>query len=604
MFVIEVILFSRHIPQGSLSYRSRELLDIGTIVSVPLRGRTVTGIVTSCVPVIEAKESIKKANFVLKSGNIHATGKIPESYRIAAEKTAIYNASTTGSIFKILFPESILSQTFKEIKVETQNKNTVSHVEKPYKERLEKYKSYTQGTNKDCVLIVAPTTTECKQIAKSIDNSVLITGELSAKRREKAFEDSKSASVIVTTPYFAFLPIKQFSRIIIERESANSWTNITYPKIDIRVAIKLLTEELHIPLTIGDYPIRIDVRPENLKDINKSITTPINIIDMREKKTDTKSTTVFKAVPDIISNKLVDVVKAGGRAVVIVVRKGYAPSIICRDCGTSVRDDQQRALSLATINNTKVLRSADGKILRDVNAVCDLCGSWNLLPLGIGIERVIEELNEKIPEANIIQFDSDTVKTPAAARRAAAKFKEDSSIIVGTESVLPWLNNHTPYDVGIIASADSLLALPFWRSRERLMHIAITLTDQTKNVFIVTRRADDSVFTSLSERNINTFLEEESELRKVLSYPPYGHMLMMKITGISKKQLDDGENLVKEIIKDFKILKMPDRQSSQKHIRTLVIKIPKDYWPNDLISKQIMNLPRWISFSIDSESLW
>ncbi len=603
MFVIEVILFSRHIPQGSLSYRSRNLLSVGTIVSVPLRNKIVTGIVTSCIPVIEAKESIKKANFILKSGNIHSTGKIPDCYRLAAEKTAIYNASTVGSVFKILFPESILSHKFQEIKTSKENKHTVSYIEKPREERIEKYKSYIQNNN---LLIVAPTTVECVQITKAIDNSVLITGELSVKKREKAFEEAEKAKVIVTTPYFAFTPIKKFSRIIIERESANSWINITQPNIDIRTAIKNLAEELSVPLTIGDYPIRTDTRPENIKNnLNKTIKTPMKIIDMREKKVDTKkSTNVFKAVPDVISSKLSHTIKNGGRAVVIVVRKGYSPSVICRDCGNSVRDEQGRALSLATINKTRVLRSADGKILRDVDVICDTCGSWNLLPLGIGIERVIEELNKTIPEANIIRFDSDTIKTPASARRISSKFKEQGSIIVGTESVLPWLNDHTPYDVGVIASADSLLALPFWRSRERLMHMVITLADKTNNVYIATRRPDDTVFTSLEKKDINIFFDEETELRKTLSYPPYGHLLVIKITGTSQEQLSEGEDFIRKIISDYKILKMPDRQVVQKHTRTLVIKIPLNSWPNSLISKQIMLLPKWITFSIDSESLW
>ncbi len=136
------------------------------------------------------------------------------------------------------------------------------------------------------------------------------------------------------------------------------------------------------------------------------------------------------------------------------------------------------------------------------------------------------------------------------------------------------------------------------------MHMVITLADKTNNVYIATRRPDDTVFTSLEKKDINIFFDEETELRKTLSYPPYGHLLVIKITGTSQEQLSEGEDFIRKIISDYKILKMPDRQVVQKHTRTLVIKIPLNSWPNSLISKQIMLLPKWITFSIDSESLW
>ncbi len=63
MFVLEVIPLSRTAPPQPLSYRSSAKVSIGTIVSVPLRKKTVPGLVVDCVPVREAKAQLKTGVF-------------------------------------------------------------------------------------------------------------------------------------------------------------------------------------------------------------------------------------------------------------------------------------------------------------------------------------------------------------------------------------------------------------------------------------------------------------------------------------------------------------------------------------------------------------
>ncbi|MBU2220388.1 hypothetical protein KKD81_00440, partial [Patescibacteria group bacterium] len=65
MYVIDVIPFAAGAPAGALSYRSKDFLETGTLVGVPLRKKRVRGIVVSCSSVQEAKAQIKKADFSL-----------------------------------------------------------------------------------------------------------------------------------------------------------------------------------------------------------------------------------------------------------------------------------------------------------------------------------------------------------------------------------------------------------------------------------------------------------------------------------------------------------------------------------------------------------
>ncbi len=601
MFVIDIVPFSSGTPSLTLSYRSNKRLATGTIVSVPLRRKTITGMVVECVSVRDVKIVIKKAPFTLRAGILSKTGQLPQSYNTAAKYTAMYHAATLGGVLRSLLPEAILFNGF-PTKLARGARSGVSYSEAPYKQRIKTYRTYISKA-KGSVLIVAPTTVEVEQLANTF-NAIAITGELSPKNRISALNVAQSAPVIITTPSYAFTPIKHLTHIIMERESAGSWIKIISPQIDMRIAVRALARARCIPVTIGDYPLRLDVRPIGSAQLVETLKTPIKIIDTQEKKMNIHSHT-FRAIPDTMQKILAETLSNGGRAAVITVRKGYAPAVVCRDCGTTVRDARGRALSLAFVGTHPVLRSADGNTLRDADVLCDLCGSWNLLPLGIGIERVIEELTRAFPETPIIRFDADTVRTPAAARRAAAQFGNHGTLIVGTEAVLPWLNNTVPLQLGIIASADTLLALPFWRSRERLMRLTLTLGQLSERLLVATRRIDDTAFTALTAPTTAVFFEEEDSLRKILYYPPYTHILTIRTRGTSLARLEEGESLIQTAVAPYKSIRLPDHHTTKNgSIRTLVIKIPQKEWPNENISKRIVQLPSWITCCVDSESLW
>lgn len=604
MFVIEVIPFSRGASLGALSYRSRELLSAGTIVSIPIRNKIVMGIVVACVPVREAKSALKRASFSLRAGVLSTKGQLPTDYSVAIADIATYYALPLSIMYRTVLPEVFLSNTFPTEFAKGVGKK-VSYIEAPYKKRIETYRSYI-SRSKGTVLIVAPTTVEVTRLARIFSGAIVLTGELTAKRRQQALSSVQGASVVITTPSYSFVPIANISRIILERESASSWLGIAFPKLDWREALHALARARCIPITLGDYPLRLDVRPTGGAPLSSLLHTPIEIIDRSKSKKKTAAVQHrFTAIPPLLMQELKHAVAHNERGVIITLRKGYAPAVVCRDCGTTVRDVRGRALSLVGVGTHRVLRSADGNTLRSAEALCDLCGSWNLLPLGVGIERVVEELEKTFPDTPFIRFDADTVKTPAAARRAAKEFDTPGAIVIGTESVLPWLNPDKPFQLSAIISADTLLALPFWRSRERLVRLALTLGQLSEKEFIATRRPDDTVFSALSTHSMEEFFTEENSLHKSLHYPPYGHILVLRITATSIERLNEGEALVRLIMKTYTVTRLPDRHTTkQSTVRTCIIKVPQDKWPDKALSAHISQLPSWIAFSIDSESMW
>ena len=120
MFVLEIIPFSRTAPQAPLSYRSVADLSPGTLVSIPLRKKTVLGLVVGSTPVLEAKSALKQASFSLSKSTDLAQGKLPSTVIEAAKNIALYHATTLGAVLSSLLipalPQALQADFWKEQK--------------------------------------------------------------------------------------------------------------------------------------------------------------------------------------------------------------------------------------------------------------------------------------------------------------------------------------------------------------------------------------------------------------------------------------------------------------------------------------------------------
>jgi primosomal protein N' len=120
MKIIEVIPISRGIGKETLSYFTSEDIKAGAIVSVPLRNKTISGLVVGVEDVAEAKSAIKSAPYTIKkieklSHHDFFSTEFIESVIEAGRRSA----ATTGSILNSLIPKAVLEQVKKKIATPT-----------------------------------------------------------------------------------------------------------------------------------------------------------------------------------------------------------------------------------------------------------------------------------------------------------------------------------------------------------------------------------------------------------------------------------------------------------------------------------------------------
>jgi primosomal protein N' (replication factor Y) len=353
-------------------------------------------------------------------------------------------------------------------------------------------------------------------------------------------------------------------------------------------------------LAHGDYPLPLELRPVPDAPLAEAPAKGARVIDASAERLEGEA---FRAVPKPILAELGKATAQGGRAAVLAARKGYAPAVVCRDCGHAVRDEEGRALGFYQERGERLFRSADGKTVRAADLACAVCGSWNLLPLGIGVERAAEEVREALPDARVVLVDAEALKTPRAVQAARKKMREPGAVIVGTEAMLPLLDPEEPLDYAAVASADSLLALPFWRARERFVHIGLTLLDRAKRAAIATRRREDAAVSFLEHPGDGAFFAEEASLRKALGYPPYARLLVFHAE-VPPARAEDAAKRIAAALGPVPYARLPDRRIRAQARVSVIAKVPAAAWPDEALAMRVAALPPWVSVAVDTESLW
>lgn len=604
MYVLDVIALAPSSPAAPLSYRSKDKHVVGTIVTIPLRRQSVRGIVVGVSDVREQKAMLKSADFALAKSVTKADGTFSKPLMDACAAIAEYHAVPLGSVIHALLSDTLavdIPRVFPK-----GDGYSLEGVEYPLRVRSTKYRRIIEDAAKDqkATLLIVPTTAELayfKQLYADL-NPIVLSGELGTTARIAALAAALTHDgLILATPTYAFLPVRTLGAIILERVSAGSYRLPKRPYLDrVHVARAVATARM-VPLFMGDYPLPLEYRARPEAGVFNTPSGSAESVDVREALAQGES---FRAIPDATLKRIRKTLGDRGRVFVIAGRRGYAPSVACRDCGTTLRDEDGRAYMLSTRDGKRVLRTATGNEISP-KVLCAVCGSWNLMGLGIGIERVVEELKEAFAGEHIIRFDADSVKTDAAGRRALLAFREKKGIMVGTESSLAWLPQlGEPIALAVVASIDTLLSLPFWRARERFVRIGLMLRESAEHTIFQTRRPDDLALAAVLDPKADDFFAEETALRKALSYPPFGTLLLVESVGSRKRLVESRIEIISAVL-PYAPTVLPARAVPKKGFReTALVPLPEGVWPERGISQKLQALPPFMRVIVDPESFW
>ena len=363
------------------------------------------------------------------------------------------------------------------------------------------------------------------------------------RRDERERIASGEARIVVGARSALFAPMRDVGLIVLDEEHDAAYKQDADPRYDARtVAAKRAALEGAVAVYGSATP-----RPESWERLTRlelpsRIGAPlphVRLVDLRREAGYPLSAPLLA--------ELGAIAESGGRAILLLNRRGVAPAVHCRACGRSRRCAScEVALTL----------HADGRLhchhcgyAEHVPDTCPLCGSVELARVGAGTQKLETELEKHLPELERIRLDADTTRGPGELRAALERFAtSDRAVLIGTQMVAK--GHHFPgVRLAAVVDADTGLALPDLRAEERTFQLVTQLAGRSGRdapglVLVQTFQPDATPLVYAARHDVSGFLALELERRRELAYPPYSHLVSLVVSG---REQTGPDRLLREI---------------------------------------------------------
>ncbi|MDQ5962131.1 MAG: PriA 3primeBD protein, partial [Patescibacteria group bacterium] len=482
-----------------------------------------------------------------------------------------------------------------------------------FDDRISYYKTFVRESfaKKQSVIICLPTIHDIEHyqdaLKKGIEEYTFIfhsdEREVTQLEHLKKLRAETHPVLLLITPGFLGIPRHDLGTLIIERESSSAFKSLRRPYIDARIFAELYARHAKMKFILGDTLLR----PETLlrKDSGElgevapptfrmSSSERLRLVDTRREKNEVGFRQTRKIEWRALSDELISEIKKTldhtGHCALFALRKGLAPLTVCNDCGTTLPCPKCNAplvLYKGATPESRVFMCNKCGEESDSHMNCGVCGSWNLAPLGIGTERVLEEIKALFPDVPLYVFDKDTVSTRKKGDALAKQFyKEERAIALGTEVLFNYLKHKVRLTA--VVSFDSLFSIPSFRINEKALFVLYTLHNLSENITIIqTKYPENDVLKAFIGSNLLELYREELKIRKILKYPPWSTIIKLSVSGnlpaVEKEQIR-----LNEEFKDFEgeYCNSFIKRIGDIYMLTLVLKVPRLEWTLSSISKK------------------
>lgn len=282
----------------------------------------------------------------------------------------------------------------------------------------------------------------------------------------------------------------------------------------------------------GRGPLRLLELPQRLVRRNGAAEPAplpeVEVIDLREELKAGNRSIFSRALADAMEEAL----SQNQQVILFLNRRGTASFLQCRDCGNVPRCRScEVALTYHAPDGALVCHYCNRR--QAVASVCAQCGSQRLRPVGIGTERVEEEVRRSFPGARTLRWDRDVTRGRNAHEAILARFlAHEADILIGTQMIVKGLDIPLVTLVGVI-SADIALHLPDFRAGERTFQLLEQVAGRSGRgpgggrVIVQTYTPNHYAIQAAADHDYHALYSREVDFRRRLGYPPFGRLVRL-----------------------------------------------------------------------------
>ena len=370
------------------------------------------------------------------------------------------------------------------------------------------------------------------------------------------------ARIVVGPRSAVFAPVHNLGLIVVDEEHEPSYKQEEAPRYNARdvAVVRGRLEKCAVVLgsatpalesfanvrrgkyALAELPARVDHRQMP----------SVRVVDMRIEAEREGRINVF-------SRDLIDAIRMrierAEQTMLFLNRRGYASQLICPKCGY-VASCRSCSVALTYHRTTDEL-------------LCHICGARQRVPercpapgcgdpafkyAGLGTQRIETILHKLFPIARVTRMDSDTTTEKGSHRRILNEFRGGKiDVLIGTQMIAKGLDFPNVTLVGVI-SADMSLHKPDFRASERTFQLLTQVAgragrgDLKGEVFVQTFTPHHPAIQAARRLDYTGFIDQEFESRRELSYPPFAHLVVLTMKGVSEQRIQfAGEEFVKQL---------------------------------------------------------
>ena len=376
--------------------------------------------------------------------------------------------------------------------------------------------------------------------------------------------------IIIGTRSAIFAPLPNLGLIILDEEHDSSFKQDSpIPTYHARTVAQWRAELEHCPLILGSATPSLESwvsrnhqylsLPER---INSRPLPPVEIVDMRQELKE-GNRSIFSRK---LQNALQQLEARQQQGILFIHRRGHSTFVSCRSCGYVLECphcDVSLAYHHVEAGAPELLRCHYCNYGRLHPPHCPECSSPYLKFFGSGTQRVAQELTKQFPNLKIIRFDSDTTTKKGSHRELLTRFANgEAHLLVGTQMLTKGLDLPQVTLVGVVA-ADGLLHLSDYRANERTFQTLTQVAgragrgDDPGRVIVQTYTPEHPIIEAVQQHDYQSFCDAELAQRQALNYPPYGRLILLRLSSLDPIQVQNTAQIIATFLNDkegFEIL--------------------------------------------------
>lgn len=392
----------------------------------------------------------------------------------------------------------------------------------------------------------------------------VLHSEVSERERAKLWMSAATgkAQLIIGTRLAIMTPLPRLQLIMIDEEHDHSYKQQEGMRYSARDLAVWRAQQLRIPLVLGSATPSIEtwsqiVRKKYQRHVLANRATgeppaPIRLIDtLKDPAKEGLSAESKKAIAQVLAD--------GGQVLVFLNRRGYAPVLMCSSCSWASTCTECSVPTVLHKQSTWRLQCHHCGISAGVPRQCPDCGNTDLQPVGRGVQRLEQTLQDEFQQARILRIDRDSVKQGKALQAELARIERgEVDIVVGTQ-MLAKGHDFARMRLVVVADADTQLLNPDFRAPERLFATLIQVAGRAgrheqsgtpAQVLVQTRYPQHALYQFLLSQDVEGFAQKEMADRQAAGLPPFAFMAAIRASHADERKAQSGLRMLRDELQE------------------------------------------------------